>query len=107
MLLCQNDRYLRFAGADQAFRDDVLKGLSVQPPAIPARWLYDRRGGSERFEAITALPEYYPTRTERSILSHAASEIGALVGSGRAIVEFGSGSSSKTRRNRKRHYGLS
>jgi uncharacterized SAM-dependent methyltransferase len=63
--------------------------------AILARWLYDRRG-SELFEAITALPEYYPTRTERSILSHAASEIAALVGSRRAIVEFGSGSAAKT-----------
>jgi uncharacterized SAM-dependent methyltransferase len=92
MLVRQNDRCLRFAEVDPAFRHDVLKGLSVQPRAIPASWLYDRRG-SELFEAITALPEYYPTRTERSILSHAASEIADLTGSERAVVEFGSGSS--------------
>jgi len=95
MLLCQNDRHLRFAEVDPTFRYDVLNGLSIRPRAIPARWHYDR-GGSELFDAITTLPEYYPTRTERSILSKAASEIAALTGSGRAIIEFGSGSSAKT-----------
>ena len=50
--------------ADPAFRADVLAGLERRPRAIPARWFYDRRG-SELFEAITDLPEYYPTRTER------------------------------------------
>jgi L-histidine Nalpha-methyltransferase len=95
MLGYQNDRALRLTEVDPAFRHDVLKGLSVEPHAIPARWLYDRRG-SALFEAITALPEYYPTRTERSILSSAVSEIAALTGTGRAIVEFGSGSSNKT-----------
>jgi dimethylhistidine N-methyltransferase len=73
----------------------VLKGLSVKPRAIPARWLYDRRG-SALFDAITALPEYYPTRAERSILCSAIKEIAASTGPGRAIVEFGSGSSAKT-----------
>ena len=53
--------------ADPAFRADVLAGLAAPIPAIPARWLYDRRG-SELFEAITQLPEYYPTRVERSLL---------------------------------------
>lgn len=95
MLLCQNDRHLRVAEADPAFRYDVLNGFSIRPRAIPARWLYDR-SGSELFEAITTLPEYYPSRTERSILSKAASEIAALTGSTRAVVEFGSGSSTKT-----------
>src|SRR5262245_53859292 len=95
MLLCQSNRPLGFAEIDRAFRDDVLNGLSIRPRAIPALWHYDRRG-SELFEAITTLPEYYPTRTERSILSNAASEIAALIGSGRAVVEFGSGSSAKT-----------
>ena len=85
----------KLAEVDSGFREDVLKGLDVRPRAIPARWLYDRLG-SELFEAITALPEYYPTRTERLILSHAASEIAALIGPKRAIVEFGSGSSTKT-----------
>jgi L-histidine N-alpha-methyltransferase len=80
---------------DPAFRDDVLNGLDLRPRAIPARWFYNRRG-SELFEAITALPEYYATRAERSILSNAVGEIAALVGPGRAIVEFGSGSSAKT-----------
>jgi len=96
MLLCEYQRQSLFAEVDPAFRQDVLKGLSVSPRAIPARWLYDGRG-SELFEAITALPEYYPTRTERSILSHAASEIAASIGPRRAIVEFGSGSATKTR----------
>src|SRR5579862_8589376 len=55
-----------------AFRADVLSGLSARPRAIPARWFYDRRG-SELFEEITRLPEYYLTRVERSILAaHAA-----------------------------------
>jgi hypothetical protein len=49
---------------DPAFRHDVLRGLSLRPRAIPTRWLYDC-SGSERFEAITNLPEYYLTRTER------------------------------------------
>jgi L-histidine N-alpha-methyltransferase len=95
MLLCRNDQQSLFAEVDTTFRQDVLKGLSFRPRTIPARWLYDRRG-SELFEAITALPEYYPTRTERSILSYAASEIAALIGPNRVIVEFGSGSSAKT-----------
>lgn len=80
---------------DPAFRVDVLEGLSGAAKAIPARWFYDHRG-SELFEAITALPEYYPTRVERGILSAAAGEIAALTGQGRTVVEFGSGSSAKT-----------
>lgn len=81
--------------ADPAFRADVLNGFASRPRAIPARWLYDRRG-SELFEAITDLPEYYPTRTERAILAQAGSAIAARVGKARAVVEFGSGSSTKT-----------
>ena len=77
------------------FARDVLNGLAARPRAIPARWFYDR-AGSELFEAITALPEYYLTRTERSLLSEAAGEIAALTGPARAVVEFGSGSSAKT-----------
>src|SRR5713226_8074484 len=78
-----------------AFRADVLAGLASRPRAIPARWFYDRRG-SELFEAITQLPEYYLTRAERSILSAHAADIAALTGSGSVVVEFGSGSSAKT-----------
>ena len=81
--------------ADPLFRSDVLRGFEVRPRAIPARWFYDRRG-SELFEAITALPEYYPTRTETAILRTACPEVAALAGEGRAVVEFGSGSSTKT-----------
>ena len=95
MLVHQKERESLFAEVHSAFRWDVLKGLGTKPRAIPARWLYDRRG-SELFEAITALPEYYPTRTERSILSYAVSEIASLIGPKRAVVEFGSGSSTKT-----------
>jgi dimethylhistidine N-methyltransferase len=80
---------------DPRFRDDVLAGLRARPRAIPARWFYDRRG-SELFEEITRLPEYYPTRTERAILAACAGDVAALTGVGRAIVEFGSGSSLKT-----------
>ena len=81
--------------ADPAFRADVLAGLERRPRAIPARWFYDRRG-SELFEAITDLPEYYPTRTELGILERICPEVRNLVGEGRAVVEFGSGSSTKT-----------
>ena len=80
---------------DPAFRADVLAGLERRPRAIPARWFYDRRG-SELFEAITDLPEYYPTRTETAILKTICPTLRDLVGPGRAVVEFGSGSSTKT-----------
>ena len=73
----------------------MLAGFTRRPRAIPARWFYDRRG-SELFEAITALPEYYPTRTEAAILRAIGPALAALVGAGRAVVEFGSGSSAKT-----------
>ncbi len=81
--------------ADPAFRADVLAGLAAPIPAIPARWLYDRRG-SELFEEITRLPEYYPTRTETALLERHSGEIAARLGTGEAVNEFGSGSSAKT-----------
>ena len=80
---------------DPAFRADVLAGLAEPVPAIPARWLYDLRG-SELFDDITRLETYYPTRTETALLEAKMPEIAALVGPGCAIVEFGSGSSTKT-----------
>lgn len=80
---------------DPAFRADVLAGLAAAPRAIPARWFYDRRG-SELFEQITALPEYYPTRTERALLEAHAGAVARIAGTGRVVVEFGSGSSAKT-----------
>ena len=80
---------------DPAFRADVINGLSEPIPAIPARWLYDRRG-SELFDDITRLPSYYPTRTETALLEARMDEIADRACDGRAIVEFGSGSSTKT-----------
>ena len=80
---------------DPGFRRDVLAGLALPQKAIPARWFYDR-AGSELFEAITELPEYYPTRVEIGLLERHAREIGRLAGPGRVVVEFGSGSSTKT-----------
>ncbi len=81
--------------ADPQFRHDVLAGLAEPIPAIPARWLYDRRG-SELFDAITRLPSYYPTRTETALLEKVAPDIAARASAGCALVEFGSGSSTKT-----------
>ena len=81
--------------ADPRFRADVLAGLAARPRAIPARWFYDQ-AGSELFEAITDLPEYYPTRTETAILRRICPEVAARMGGGGAVVEFGSGSSTKT-----------
>lgn len=80
---------------DAALRADVLAGLTSTPKWLPPKWFYDARG-SELFEAITALPEYYPTRAEREILVDRAGEIAAATGA-RTLVELGSGSSEKTR----------
>lgn len=82
-------------GVDRAFRTDVLDGLRLDPKAVPARWLYDD-AGSELFEDITQVEEYYPTRAEREILETRGAEFHEMIGSGRAVVEFGSGSSLKT-----------
>ncbi|HEX8668431.1 MAG TPA: L-histidine N(alpha)-methyltransferase [Allosphingosinicella sp.] len=82
--------------ADPAFRRDVLAGLAAPIRAIPARWFYDRRG-SELFEAITHLPEYYPTRTEAVLLERHCPDVARIAGTGDAVVEFGSGASTKTR----------
>lgn len=82
-------------GVDLAFRADVLSGLAQDQKAIPARWLYDD-AGSQLFEDITQIPEYYPTRAETEILTERGSEFADKIGPGRAVVEFGSGSSVKT-----------
>lgn len=80
---------------DAALRADVLAGLTVNPKTLPPKWFYDARG-SELFEQITELPEYYPTRAEREILVARSGEIAAASGA-RTLVELGSGSSEKTR----------
>lgn len=82
-------------GVDRAFRADVLAGLRQSQKAVPARWFYDD-AGSRLFEEITRLPEYYPTRAETQILQASAADFAKLIGAGRAVVEFGSGSSVKT-----------
>ncbi len=78
------------------FRDAVLAGLKQRPRAIPAKFLYDARG-SALFDAICELPEYYLTRTETEILRRSAAEIAAMAGPDCALVEYGSGSSVKSR----------
>jgi len=80
----------------EEFRRAALAGLSRSPRAIPAKFLYDARG-SALFDEICELPEYYLTRTETKILARRAKEIAALGGAGCALVEFGAGSSVKSR----------
>lgn len=80
---------------DPQFKADVLAGLAAPIPAVPARWLYDHRG-SELFEQITQLPEYYPTRTETAMLERYSADFARLSAKDAAVVEFGSGSSAKT-----------
>lgn len=79
----------------RALRSDVRTGLTATPKTLPPKWFYDARG-SELFERITRLPEYYPTRAEREILAEHAGEIAELT-SANTLVELGSGSSEKTR----------
>jgi L-histidine Nalpha-methyltransferase len=80
---------------DPKFREDVLAGLSQPVAAIPARWLYDRRG-SELFDEITRLPSYYPTRTETALLAGILPQLATAIPRGLAVVEFGAGSATKT-----------
>ncbi|MEC4813090.1 MAG: L-histidine N(alpha)-methyltransferase [Scytonema sp. PMC 1069.18] len=75
--------------------EDVIQGLTQTPKSLPAKYFYDDRG-SQIFEQICQLPEYYPTRTEAWILSQYAEEIAHITGSCE-LVELGSGSSTKTR----------
>ncbi|MFD0040548.1 L-histidine N(alpha)-methyltransferase [Streptomyces anulatus] len=88
-------RTLPMDATDAALRADVLSGLTRRPKTLPPKWFYDARG-SELFEEITRLPEYYPTRAEREILAARAEEIAAASGA-RTVIELGSGSSEKTR----------
>ncbi len=80
---------------EAALRADVLRGLTHTPKTLPPKWFYDAHG-SDLFEQITELPEYYPTRAEREILIARSGEIAAATGA-RTLVELGSGSSEKTR----------
>jgi L-histidine N-alpha-methyltransferase len=91
----QLTRTLPEDATDAALRADVLHGLTRRPKTLPPKWFYDAHG-SELFDEITELPEYYPTRAEREILLARAPEIDAATGA-RTLVELGSGSSDKTR----------
>ncbi len=77
------------------FAEDVVAGLSARPRTLPCKYFYDARG-SDLFEQITDLPEYYPTRTEIGILRAHARDICAALAPDSALIEYGSGSSIKT-----------
>ncbi len=83
-------------GAHDAFRQDMIDGLSRRVKALPPKWFYDAEG-SRLFEEITRLPEYYPTRQEAALLRRVAPEWAARFGPGGVLVELGSGASEKTR----------
>lgn len=88
-------RTLPVDATDAALRADVRDGLTVRPKTLPPKWFYDAHG-SDLFEEITRLPEYYPTRAEREILIGHAAHIARASGA-RTVIELGSGSSDKTR----------
>ncbi len=82
--------------SSSSFREEVLSGLSSSPKSLPCKFFYDQRG-SELFERICELEEYYPTRTEMSIMRRFSGEMAECLGEDCLLVEFGSGSSLKTR----------
>jgi dimethylhistidine N-methyltransferase len=79
----------------ERFHTEVIEGLGGPSKTLPSRWLYDDRG-SELFEQITQLPEYYPSRTETRILREQAQEIAAFCGAHRTLIEYGAGAGIKT-----------
>lgn len=86
---------MRSNGADSDFAEAVIAGLRRSPKSIPSRFFYDARG-SELFERITELDDYYPTNAEIRLLERYSDEIAGLAGPNVRLVEFGSGSSRKT-----------
>src|SRR5882724_4723464 len=86
----------RFDEQNSAFAQDVTEGLSQQPKRLSPKYFYDSTG-SELFEQITRLPEYYPTRTELGILRERGGDIAAIIPKGAALVEFGAGATTKVR----------
>ena len=86
----------RFDEQTSAFGRDVIDDLSQHPKRLSPKYFYDATG-SELFERITLLPEYYPTRSELSILRDRRSAISAIVPDGAALVEFGAGATTKVR----------
>ncbi len=89
-------RYYSILTRETSFLDDVLRGLSLPQKSIPPKYFYDERG-SQLFERICELPEYYPTRTEMAIMARHVGEIVTLLGPDAQLVEFGSGASVKSR----------
>ena len=85
-----------FKAAARQFRADVLRGLSAPEKKLPCKYFYDEVG-SALFEQITELDEYYPTRTELAIMEQHAAEMVGLLGPRCLLIEYGSGSSVKTR----------
>lgn len=79
-----------------SFREEVLHGLQQPNKQLPAKFLYDERG-AQLFDQICILDEYYPTRTELAIMRQDVAEMSALLGPGCLLIEYGSGSSTKTR----------
>ena len=77
-----------------SFLADIMAGLAASPKCVPPKHFYDRHG-SELFDAICRLPEYYPTRTEMALLRDHAADIAALVGRGAHVIEFGCGATVK------------
>jgi L-histidine N-alpha-methyltransferase len=88
------DVHLTAEDLDRALRDDVRRGLTSTPKDLPPKWFYDHRG-SELFDQITRLPEYYPTRREREIIVAHAAEVAAFGAD--TVIELGSGTSEKSR----------
>src|ERR1700744_535807 len=86
----------RFDEQTSAFAHDVIEGLSQQPKRLSPKYFYDA-AGSELFEQITLLPEYYPTRTELTILRERGADIQATLPKEAALVEFGAGATTKVR----------
>lgn len=86
----------RLEPQDSSFGQDVVAGLSQQPKRLSPKYFYDE-AGSQLFEKITLLPEYYPTRTELRILRDRGAEIAAAIPEGAALVEFGAGATTKAR----------
>jgi len=82
---------------DAALRQELAQGLLGQPASVSPKFLYDALG-SRLFDAITELPEYYPTRTERAIFDAHAPAMAALVGPGRTLIDLGAGSCEKAAR---------
>ena len=81
---------------DSEVADEVLTSLAETPPRLPSKYFYDERG-SKLFDQICELPEYYVTRTELAIMQADARHMAQRIGPGATLVEFGSGSSLKTR----------